>query len=78
MLASDSRFTVDLRRLRSDEARRDNYIRRNTLETLAVAGAACQHEEPTARAASVPVAPRAVRVADPGNLTGGQAVTVAK
>jgi polyisoprenoid-binding protein YceI len=30
---ADSRFTVDLRMLRSDEARRDNYIRRNTLET---------------------------------------------
>ncbi len=26
-------FTVDLRELRSDEARRDNYLRRNTLET---------------------------------------------
>lgn len=33
LLTSDSRFTVDLRMLRSDEARRDNYIRRNTLET---------------------------------------------
>lgn len=33
VLPSDSRFTVDLRTLRSDEARRDNYIRRNTLET---------------------------------------------
>jgi polyisoprenoid-binding protein YceI len=32
-LAPDSRFTVDLRTLRSDEARRDNYVRRNTLET---------------------------------------------
>ena len=31
--APDSRFTVDLRALRSDEARRDNYVRRNTLET---------------------------------------------
>ena len=30
---SDSRFTIDLRTLRSDEARRDNYVRRNTLET---------------------------------------------
>src|SRR5919201_5331474 len=30
---SDSRFAVDLRSLRSDEPRRDNYIRRNTLET---------------------------------------------
>ena len=29
----DSRVTVDLRTLRSDEARRDNYVRRNTLET---------------------------------------------
>lgn len=28
-----SRFTIDLRTLRSDEARRDNYVRRNTLET---------------------------------------------
>jgi len=26
-------FTVDLRELRSDQARRDNYLRRNTLET---------------------------------------------
>ncbi len=33
VLPGDSRFTVDLRTLRSDEARRDNYIRRNTLET---------------------------------------------
>jgi len=33
VLPSDSRFTVDLRTLRSDEARRDNYLRRNTLET---------------------------------------------
>jgi polyisoprenoid-binding protein YceI len=32
-LPGDSRFTVDLRTLRSDEPRRDNYIRRNTLET---------------------------------------------
>jgi polyisoprenoid-binding protein YceI len=30
---SDSRFTVDLRTLRSDRDRRDNYVRRNTLET---------------------------------------------
>ena len=30
---ADSRVTVDLRTLRSDEARRDNYVRRNTLET---------------------------------------------
>ena len=28
-----SRITVDVRQLQSDEARRDNYIRRNTLET---------------------------------------------
>jgi polyisoprenoid-binding protein YceI len=33
VVASDSRFTIDLRLLQSDEARRDNYIRRNTLET---------------------------------------------
>ena len=33
VLPGDSRFTVDLRLLRSDEARRDNYIRRSTLET---------------------------------------------
>ncbi len=33
VLSSESRFTVDLRTLRSDEARRDNYLRRNTLET---------------------------------------------
>lgn len=33
VLVSDSRFTVDLRTLRSDEARRDNYLRRRTLET---------------------------------------------
>jgi polyisoprenoid-binding protein YceI len=33
VLTSDSRFTIDLRTLRSDEARRDNYLRRNTLET---------------------------------------------
>jgi polyisoprenoid-binding protein YceI len=33
ILASDSRITIDLRTLRSDEARRDNYVRRNTLET---------------------------------------------
>jgi polyisoprenoid-binding protein YceI len=30
---NDSRFTVDLRTLRSDRDRRDNYVRRNTLET---------------------------------------------
>jgi len=29
----DSRFTVDLRELRSDKDRRDGYVRRNTLET---------------------------------------------
>jgi polyisoprenoid-binding protein YceI len=33
VLRDGSRFTVDLRTLRSDEARRDNYLRRNTLET---------------------------------------------
>ena len=33
VLPSDSRFRVDLRALRSDEGRRDNYLRRNTLET---------------------------------------------
>jgi polyisoprenoid-binding protein YceI len=33
VVPSDSRFTIDLRTLRSDEARRDNYLRRNTLET---------------------------------------------
>jgi polyisoprenoid-binding protein YceI len=33
VLPGDSRFAVDLRTLRSDEARRDNYLRRNTLET---------------------------------------------
>jgi polyisoprenoid-binding protein YceI len=31
--AGGSRFTIDVRALRSDEARRDNYVRRNTLET---------------------------------------------
>lgn len=31
--ASGSRFTVDLRSLQSDEGRRDNYLRRNTLTT---------------------------------------------
>jgi polyisoprenoid-binding protein YceI len=30
---SDSRLTVDLRTVRSDRDRRDNYVRRNTLET---------------------------------------------
>ncbi len=33
ILTGDSRFTVDLRQLQSDEPRRDNYLRRNTLET---------------------------------------------
>jgi polyisoprenoid-binding protein YceI len=33
LVPDGSRFTVDLRTLRSDEARRDNYVRRNTLET---------------------------------------------
>jgi polyisoprenoid-binding protein YceI len=33
MRPSDSRLTVDLRTLRSDRDRRDNYVRRNTLET---------------------------------------------
>jgi polyisoprenoid-binding protein YceI len=33
LFTEDSRFTVDLRALRSDEPRRDNYLRRNTLET---------------------------------------------
>jgi polyisoprenoid-binding protein YceI len=33
VVAGNSRFTIDLRTLRSDEARRDNYLRRNTLET---------------------------------------------
>jgi polyisoprenoid-binding protein YceI len=33
VLPDGSRFAVDLRTLRSDEARRDNYVRRNTLET---------------------------------------------
>lgn len=33
VLPGESRFTVDLRTIRSDEARRDNYVRRNTLET---------------------------------------------
>jgi polyisoprenoid-binding protein YceI len=33
LVADDSRFTIDLRTLRSDEARRDNYLRRSTLET---------------------------------------------
>jgi polyisoprenoid-binding protein YceI len=33
LVAGDSRFTVDLRTLRSDEGRRDSFVRRNTLET---------------------------------------------
>lgn len=33
LVPGDSRFTVDLRTVRSDEGRRDNYVRRNTLET---------------------------------------------
>jgi polyisoprenoid-binding protein YceI len=33
ILAEQSRITVDLRTLRSDESRRDNFIQRNTLET---------------------------------------------
>jgi polyisoprenoid-binding protein YceI len=33
LVPADSRVTVDLRTLKSDEARRDNYVRRNTLET---------------------------------------------
>lgn len=33
LLGGESRIAVDLRTLRSDEPRRDNYIRRNTLET---------------------------------------------
>jgi len=33
VVPGQSRFTVDLRTLKSDEARRDNYLRRNTLET---------------------------------------------
>jgi polyisoprenoid-binding protein YceI len=32
-LAGGSRYTIDPRALKSDEARRDNYVRRNTLET---------------------------------------------
>jgi polyisoprenoid-binding protein YceI len=32
-LAENSRLTVDLRKLQSDRDRRDNYVRRNTLET---------------------------------------------
>jgi polyisoprenoid-binding protein YceI len=33
VVSGASRFTVDLRTLQSDESRRDNYVRRNTLET---------------------------------------------
>lgn len=33
LVAGASRFTVDVRTLRSDEPRRDSYVRRNTLET---------------------------------------------
>jgi polyisoprenoid-binding protein YceI len=33
VVPGESRITVDLRTLRSDEARRDNYLRRNTLDT---------------------------------------------
>jgi polyisoprenoid-binding protein YceI len=33
VVPGDSRFTVDLRTLKSDEARRDGYLQRNTLET---------------------------------------------
>jgi polyisoprenoid-binding protein YceI len=33
VVPGESRFTVDLRTLTSDEPRRDNYLRRNTLET---------------------------------------------
>src|SRR5262245_42030908 len=33
LVPGESRFMVDLRTLRSDESRRDNYVRRNTLET---------------------------------------------
>jgi polyisoprenoid-binding protein YceI len=33
VLSRDSRLTVDLRTLQSDRDRRDNYVRRNTLET---------------------------------------------
>jgi polyisoprenoid-binding protein YceI len=33
VLTGDSRLTVDLRTLQSDRDRRDNYVRRNTLET---------------------------------------------
>ena len=33
VVAGQSRFAVDLRTLTSDQPRRDNYVRRNTLET---------------------------------------------
>ena len=33
VVTGESRFTVDLRTLKSNEARRDGYVRRNTLET---------------------------------------------
>lgn len=33
VVVGQSRFTVDLRTLTSDQARRDSYVRRNTLET---------------------------------------------
>jgi polyisoprenoid-binding protein YceI len=33
VVPAESRFTADLRTLKSNEARRDNYLRRNTLET---------------------------------------------
>jgi polyisoprenoid-binding protein YceI len=33
VIVGESRFTVDLRTLSSDQPRRDNYVRRNTLET---------------------------------------------
>jgi polyisoprenoid-binding protein YceI len=33
VVPGDSRFSVDLGSLQSDQARRDNYLRRNTLET---------------------------------------------
>ena len=33
VLADQSKIKVDLRTLKSDESRRDNYLRRNTLET---------------------------------------------
>ena len=33
IVAEQSKFTVDLRTLQSDQSRRDNYIKRNTLQT---------------------------------------------